>query len=151
RGAAMGVYGMTVVMAPAIGPTLGGTITDHFSWRWVFFINVPIGLLSLVLTSRMVSDPPHLKRMRERSGSIDYVGLALISVGLGCLEFVLDKGQEEDWLHSSAIIGFAIAAVACIVSFVIWEWNEKHPIIDVRMFKSRTFASSGAMMLLIGV
>jgi DHA2 family multidrug resistance protein len=151
RGGAMAVYGMAVVLAPAIGPTLGGFITEHFSWRWVFFINIPTGLLSLALTSRIVSDPPHLKEMRERSGGIDYVGLGLVAIGLGCLEFVLDKGQEDDWFHSTAIIGFAIAAAACIVSFVVWEWKQKHPIIDVRMFKNRTFASSSVIMLAVGV
>jgi DHA2 family multidrug resistance protein len=151
RGGAMAVYGMAVVMAPAIGPTLGGFITEHFSWRWVFFINVPIGLISLFLTSRIVSDPPHLLQMRERSSSIDYVGLALISVGLGCFEFVLDKGQEDDWLHSPAIIGFAVAAAACIVTFVIWESQTEHPVIDVRMFKSRTIASSSGLMLAVGI
>jgi DHA2 family multidrug resistance protein len=151
RGGAMAVYGMAVVLAPAIGPTLGGFITEHFSWRWVFFINIPTGLLSLLLTSRIVSDPPHLKEMRERSGGIDWIGLMLISIGLGCFEFVLDKGQEDDWFHSPAIIGFAIAAAACIVSFVIWEWYRKEPIIDVRMFKSRTFASGAALMLAVGI
>jgi len=151
RGAAMAVYGMAVVMAPAIGPTLGGFITEHFSWRWVFFINIPTGLLSLALTSRIVSDPPHLTAMRERSGGIDYIGLLLISVGLGCLEFVLDKGQEDDWFHSAAIVGFAVAAAVGFVSFVIWEWRHKDPIIDVRMFKSRTFASAAGLMLAVGV
>ena len=151
RGGAMAVYGMAVVLAPAIGPTLGGFITEHFSWRWVFFINVPMGLLSLALTSRIVSDPPHLKEMRARSGGIDWVGLGLISVGLGCFEFVLDKGQEDDWFHSPAIIGFAIAAAVCIVSFVVWEWFEEHPVIDIRMFKSRTFASGAGLMLGVGI
>ena len=151
RGAAIGVYGMAVVMAPAIGPTLGGFITEHFSWRWIFFINIPIGLLSLLLTSRIVSDPPHLKGMRERAGAIDYVGLALISIGLGCLEFVLDKGQEDDWFHSAAITGFAVASAAALVAFVVWEWNQEHPVIDVRMFRSRTFAVSSALMLAVGI
>jgi DHA2 family multidrug resistance protein len=151
RGGAMALYGMAVILAPAIGPTLGGFITQHFSWRWVFFINVPIGLLSLVLTSRMVTDPPHLAKMRERSGGVDWVGLMLISIGLGCFEFVLDKGQEDDWFHSTAIVGFAIAAAVCIVSFVVWEWFHEHPIIDVRIFKSRTFASGAGLMLALGV
>jgi DHA2 family multidrug resistance protein len=151
RGAGMAIYGMAVVVAPAIGPTLGGFITEHLSWRWVFFINIPVGLLSLFLTSRIVTDPPHLEEMRGHAGRIDYVGLALISTGLGCLEFVLDKGQEEDWFNSTAIVGFAAAAATCLVSFVIWEWREEHPVIDVRMFKGRTFASGSAIMLLVGV
>src|SRR5271163_981184 len=99
RGQAFAMYGMAVVLAPAIGPTLGGFITDHYSWRWVFFINVPVGLLSLLLSSRMVTDPPHVKEATKRAvdATVDFVGLALIVVGLGALELVLDKGQEEDW------------------------------------------------------
>src|SRR5271165_707962 len=100
RGMAMAVYGMAVVLAPAIGPTLGGFITDNFNWRWVFFINIPVGIASLLLSSRFVTDPPHLKWARERTGGIDWLGLALIATGLGCAEVVLDKGQELDWFHS---------------------------------------------------
>jgi DHA2 family multidrug resistance protein len=151
RGAGMAIYGMAVVVAPAIGPTLGGFITEHLSWRWVFFINVPVGLVSLMLTNRIVSDPPHLAEMRARAGRIDYVGLGLISTGLGCLEYVLDKGQEEDWFNSTVILVFAAAAAFCLLAFVVWEWREDQPIIDVRMFKGRTFASGSAIMLLIGV
>ncbi len=151
RGMAFAIYGMAVIMAPAIGPTLGGFITDHYSWRWIFFINIPVGILSLALTSRMVSDPPHLKEMREKSGSIDYIGLSLIAVGLGCLEVVLDKGQEEDWLNSSFIIYFGIVAAVCLVSFCIWEWRHPTPVVDVRMFKSRNFAVTNVMMFTLGM
>ncbi len=151
RGMAMAIYGMAVVLAPAIGPTVGGYITDHFTWRWIFFINVPVGLVSLLLTSRVVSDPPHLAQMRRRSGGIDYIGLGLISLGLGSLEFVLDKGQEDDWFHASSIVGFAIVAGAGLVGFVLWERHHRHPIIDVRMFANRTFASSSLLMLLLGM
>src|SRR3984957_4958437 len=104
RGTAMAVYGVGVLLAPAIGPTLGGFITDNFSWRWVFFINIPVGIASLILSNRVVTDPPHLKWAREHaSRTVDWTGLALIAVGLGSLEYVLDKGQEDDWFHSSAI------------------------------------------------
>jgi DHA2 family multidrug resistance protein len=151
RGSAMALYGMAVVLAPAIGPTLGGYITDHLSWRWIFFINVPTGLLSLWLTSFTVSDPPHLKEMRKEVGPIDYAGLGLISLGLGAFEFVLDKGQEDDWFHSPAITTFVIVSAVCIVAFVFWEWNQKDPVIDVRIFKSRTFATSAGLMLLTGM
>jgi DHA2 family multidrug resistance protein len=152
RGAGMAIYGMAVVVAPAIGPTLGGFITEHLSWRWVFFINIPVGLFSLYLTNRFVTDPPHLKEMRQRaSGGIDYVGLGLISTGLGCLEYVLDRGQEADWFNAPSIVLVAAFSAACIVSFVVWELRHENPILDLRLFKSRTFASASAVMLLVGV
>jgi len=151
RGMAMAVYGMAVVLAPAIGPTLGGFITDNFSWRWVFFINIPVGALSLLLTSRVVTDPPHLKWAKERSGGVDWMGLGLIATGLGCAEVVLDKGQELDWFHSSTITGFTLVATVALVSFVAWEWNHDTPIVDVRMFQRRGFAVANALMLTLGV
>jgi DHA2 family multidrug resistance protein len=150
RGPAMAMYGMAVVVAPAIGPTLGGFITEHFSWRWIFFINIPVGILSLVLTARLVSDPPHLATTRSRAGRIDYIGLGLIAVGLGCLEYVLDKGQESDWFNSATIIGFAVVSAISLVAFVIWEWYEKNPVIDVHMFKSRNISVSTLLMLAVG-
>ena len=112
RGMAFAVYGMAVVLAPAIGPTLGGFITDNFSWRWIFFINVPVGIVSLMLTQRMVTDPPHIVAGKAKTGGIDFVGFALIAIGLGALEIVLDKGQEDDWFESSFIIGFSIVAAS---------------------------------------
>jgi DHA2 family multidrug resistance protein len=151
RGMAMAVYGMAVVLAPAIGPTLGGFITDNFSWRWVFFINVPVGIASLMLSNRMVTDPPHLKQARERAGGIDWIGLGLVATGLGCLEVVLDKGQEEDWFHSSFITGFSLVAVVALVSFVVWELNHENPIVDLKMFQRRSFAVANMLMLMLGV
>ena len=151
RGMAFAVYGMAVVLAPAIGPTLGGFITDHYNWRWVFFINVPVGIASLFLSNHFVTDPPHLKLMKERSGGIDYIGLSLIALGLGTLEVVLDKGQEEDWFHTPYIVWFSLIAAVSLIAFVIWEWNHSHPVVDVRMFKSRNFATSNAMMLVLGI
>jgi DHA2 family multidrug resistance protein len=151
RGMAFAIYGMAVVLAPAIGPTLGGFITDNFSWRWVFFINVPVGMLSLFLSNRMVTDPPHLKLAKERSGGIDFVGLALIIIGLGCLEVVLDKGQEDDWFNSSFITGFSIVAATALTSFILWELRVKNPVVDVRMLKSRNFAAANVMMLTLGI
>jgi DHA2 family multidrug resistance protein len=151
RGMAFAVYGMAVVLAPALGPTLGGFITDHYSWRWVFFINVPVGLVSMLLSSRMVTDPPWLMRDANRSQPIDVVGLALLTLGLGSLEVVLDKGQELDWFHSSFITGFSIVAAASLVSVVLWELRAEHPIIDVRLFKNRTFATANGMMFILGL
>ena len=151
RGLAFAVCGMAVVLAPAIGPTLGGYITDHYSWRWIFFINIPVGLISLFLSNKMVSDPPHLKEAKKRAGTIDYVGLGLIAVGLGALEIVLDKGQEDDWFSSHFIVGCSLVAAFCLVSFVVWEWQQEHPIVEVKLFKNRNFAAANAMMLALGI
>lgn len=150
RGMAFAMYGMAVVLAPAVGPTLGGYITDHSTWRWIFFINVPVGLLSLFLSQRMVEDPPYLKRLREKAGSIDWLGLVLVAVGLGCLEVVLDKGQEDDWFHSPFICVFAAIAAVALISFVLWEWHAEHPVVDLRLFKTRNFATANLMMLVLG-
>jgi MFS transporter, DHA2 family, multidrug resistance protein len=151
RGMAFAVYGMAVVLAPAIGPTLGGYITDHMSWRWVFFINVPVGIVSLLLSSRIVQDPPYLKRMKERAGKMDLVGLALIAIGLGSLEVVLDKGQESDWFSSQFIVGFSLVAVVALVSFVVWEWHHPRPVVDIRLLTRRNFAMGNVMMLILGI
>ncbi len=151
RGMAFALYGMAVVLAPAIGPTLGGFITDNFSWRWVFLINVPVGAISLFLTNRIVSDPPHLAAHSGRGKSIDYIGLSLIAIGLSALELVLDKGQEDDWFASGFITVCALIATVALVSFVVWEWHHDNPIVDVKLFRSPNFAVSNAMMLVLGV
>jgi DHA2 family multidrug resistance protein len=150
RGMAMAIYGMAVVLAPAIGPTLGGYITDHYHWRWVFFINIPVGCLSLALTHRVVTDPPNRDKKAQK-GAIDYIGLGLIALGLGCLEVVLDKGQEDNWFASSFILTFSIIAAVMLVSFVVWEWHSDHPVVELRLFRNRTFASSNVMMFVLGV
>jgi len=151
RGMAFAVYGMAVVLAPAIGPTLGGFITDHFNWRWIFFINVPVGLISLTLTQRLVSDPPHVVAAKAKTGGIDYIGLALIAVGLGALEIVLDKGQEDEWFASPFITLSSVVAAVALISFVLWERKQEHPVVDVNMFKNRNFAAANVMMLTLGV
>src|SRR6195256_5918122 len=151
RGMAFAVYGMAVVLAPAIGPTLGGFITDHYSWRWIFYINVPVGIASMVLSSRILVDPPHLIEAKKRVGPVDTVGLGLIAVGLGALEYVLDKGQEEDWFNSHTILIFSTIAAVALVSFVLWEWREEHPVVEVRLFRDRNFAVANLMMLVMGM
>jgi len=151
RGMAFAVYGMAVVLAPAIGPTLGGYITDHFTWRWIFFINIPVGIASLLLTSRVVVDPPWVTEARRRAGPIDYMGLSLIAVGLGALELVLDRGQEEDWFHSDVITWFSVVSAAALVAFVLWEWRQEHPVVEVKLFANRSFATANVMMLVLGV
>jgi MFS transporter, DHA2 family, multidrug resistance protein len=150
RGMAFAVYGIAVVMAPAIGPTLGGWITDNYTWRWIFFINIPVGILSLLLTSRLISDPPHMKRRKLSETKIDYIGLGFVAVGLGALQVVLDKGQREDWFESHLIIVLAIISIASLVFVVFWEWTRKDPIIDLHLFKDRTFASANFLMFMLG-
>src|ERR1700735_997022 len=151
RGQAFALYGMAVVVAPAVGPTLGGWITDNFNWHWIFFINLPVGLLSLFLTQRMVEDPPYLKAETARPGRVDFMGLGLISVGVGCLEFVLDKGQEKDWFGDSNITAFAIIAACTLVLFVWWEWRHEDPIVDIRLLKNRNFGTAVFLQFILGM
>ncbi|HVA77158.1 MAG TPA: DHA2 family efflux MFS transporter permease subunit [Candidatus Binataceae bacterium] len=154
RGMAFAVYGMAVVLAPAIGPTLGGWITDNFTWRWIFFINVPVGLISLALSYRVVEDPPYvIREVKERAGKmrIDYIGLGLIAVGLGFLQVVLDKGQRDDWFQSQLIATLAIAGALAVIAFIAWELRAEHPVIDLRLFKDRNFAVSALMMFTLGI
>ncbi|HKD66532.1 MAG TPA: DHA2 family efflux MFS transporter permease subunit [Candidatus Binataceae bacterium] len=154
RGMAFAIYGMAIVLAPAIGPTLGGWITDNYDWRWIFFINIPVGIVSLLLSHRMVEDPPHLTRERQlarrRGMRIDFMGLALLALTFGPLQVVLDKGEEDNWFQSHFIVAFAaIAAIAFVVG-VIWELYHKDPIVDLRLFKNRSFAASAFMMFALG-
>ncbi len=153
RGQAFAVYGMAVVVAPAIGPTLGGWITDNFNWHWIFFINLPIGLLSLYLSNRMVEDPPALKLRKEKSKrlKVDFMGLGLVALGVGCLEFTLDKGQEKDWFGSPLIVTFAILAVATLIFFAFWEWNHPDPIVDLKLLKNRNFGTAVFLQLILGM
>jgi MFS transporter, DHA2 family, multidrug resistance protein len=153
RGQAFAVYGMAVVVAPAIGPTLGGWITDNFNWHWIFFINIPFGLLSLFLSNRMVEDPPHLKLRRENSKhrKVDFMGLGLVAIGVGCLEFTLDKGQEKDWFGDPMIRAFAILAAATLIFFTWWEWHHPDPIVDLKLLKNRNFGTAVFLQLILGM
>src|ERR1700744_4089089 len=120
RGMAFAVYGMAVVVAPAIGPTLGGWITDNFSWRWIFFVNIPVGILSLLLTSRLIQDPPYFRRRKLSETHIDYIGLGLVALGLGTLQVVLDKGQRDDWFESNFITILTVVSVISLIFVVFW-------------------------------
>ncbi|WP_263368760.1 DHA2 family efflux MFS transporter permease subunit [Edaphobacter bradus] len=153
RGQAFALYGMAVVVAPAIGPTLGGWITDNFNWHWIFFINLPVGLLSLYLSNRMVEDPPHLKLRREQAKheKIDFMGLGLVALGVGCLEFTLDKGQEKDWFGDPMIRLFATLAVVTLIVFAVWEWNHSDPIVDLKLLKNRNFGTAVFLQLILGM
>jgi DHA2 family multidrug resistance protein len=151
RGLAFALYGITAVMAPTIGPTLGGWITDNYTWRWIFFINVPVGIIALFLASRMVEDPPYLKREQGAAIRVDYIGIGLLALGVGALQVLLDKGQEDDWFGSRFITTLAIVSAVCLISLVIWEWRHKAPIIDVRLFRNFNFATAAMMMFFLGL
>ena len=150
RGMAFAMYGMAVVAAPAIGPTLGGWITDNYSWHWIFFINLPVGLVSLFMTQRVVEDPPWLKEEKKSGIRIDYIGLALIVLGVACFQMVLDKGQEEDWFSSPLIITMFSIGVPVLVAFFLWEWYHDHPIVDVRLLKNRNFGTAVFFSFVLG-
>jgi DHA2 family multidrug resistance protein len=158
RGKAFALYGLAVVCAPAIGPTLGGWITDNFNWRWIFFINVPIAILSLFLTNRLVEDPPHIHRevaKSKRGGlKLDLFGFGLLASGFGSLEFILDKGQEDDWFGSHVITFFVVLCVVSLVTLIFWELYQlkikKRPILNLTLFKRKTFAVPFVLMFVLG-
>jgi DHA2 family multidrug resistance protein len=151
RGVAFAMYGMAVVVAPAIGPVLGGWITDNFNWHWIFFINIPVGILSLFLTQRMVEDPPWLKEERKSGIKIDYIGLSLIVIGIACFQFVLDKGQEDDWFNSKLILTTFCIGVPLLFAFFLWEWFHDDPIVDVRLLKNRNFGTAVFFSFILGI
>lgn len=149
RGAAMAVYGMGIVVAPIIGPTLGGWITDNYSWRWIFYINVPIGILAVLMARTFIEDPPYIRN--QRPGRIDYMGFGLMAVGLAALQIVFDKGQEDDWFSSTFITKAIIIAVVALVGFVVWELRAKEPIVNLRVLANRNFAVGTALIAAMGI
>jgi DHA2 family multidrug resistance protein len=150
RGMAFALYGITIVCAPAIGPTLGGWITDNYSWRWIFYINVPVGILAVVLVQQLIEDPPYLKRVKNAFANFDYLGFSLLAIGVGALQVALDKGQEDDWFGSRFITSLIVVATVGLISLVIWEWRHKEPLVDVRLFQRFNFASCSLMMFVLG-
>jgi DHA2 family multidrug resistance protein len=151
RGMAFAVYGVAVVVAPTLGPWLGGWITDNFSWRWIFYINIPVGIISLLLTSLLVSDPPYMKRPSLKRGlRIDYVGIGLVSLALGSLQIILDKGEREDWLSSNFILIFMALMIVGFIAGIWWELRAKEPVLDLRMLKNRNFAVATVAMFFLG-
>jgi DHA2 family multidrug resistance protein len=151
RGLAFALYGITAILAPTVGPTLGGWITFNYSWRWIFFINLPVGVITWFLVRRFVDDPPYLARIKAAGVKLDYIGIALLTLGIGALQVSLDRGQEDDWFGSRVITTLVIVATVCLVSLVIWEWFQKSPLIDVRMFKNFNFASASLMLFTLGI
>jgi DHA2 family multidrug resistance protein len=150
RGQAFALYGIVAVLAPSIGPTLGGWITDNYSWRWIFFINIPVGILAFILVNRMVDDPPWIKADFSRLRHMDYLGLSLLTVAMGGLQIMLDKGEENDWFSSGFIRFFAFLFVAGMTGLVLWEWRRKNPLINLKLFRFKNFAICCFLMALVG-
>ncbi len=148
RGAAMAVFAMGVVVAPILGPTLGGWITDNYSWRWVFYINLPIGLLAVVMANGFIEDPPYLKRVS--ASSIDYIGFGFLAIWLATLQYVLDKGQELDWFGSSIITWCIVISVLAGIAFVVRELTARQPLVDLRVLKNRNLAVGCALIAVLG-
>jgi DHA2 family multidrug resistance protein len=154
RGQAFAIYGIAVVVAPTLGPTLGGFITDSFSWRWIFLINVPVCLLSLFLAGMLLVDPPAVRAERKKAIAggvkVDFLGFILVAVGLGCLQVVLDKGTEDDWFASDFILIFALVSAISLIALVIWELNDDDPIVDLPLMRNRNFSAAMVVMFVTG-
>ena len=154
RGMAFAIYGMAVVFAPAIGPTLGGWITDNFSWRWIFLINVPVGVVSILLTAWLVTEPPSTRIERDRlfkdGFRVDSVGFGLTVLGIGCLEYFVDRGQREDWFASPAIVAAAVTSAVSLLALVLWEMRRRDPIVDIPLLKIPNFLAAFVTMFSLG-
>src|SRR5258705_2535411 len=147
RGKAMGFWGLGIVVAPILGPVLGGWLTDSYSWRWVFYINIPVGIASIVMTKLYIFDPPYLRQEKRR---IDYWGIGMLAVGIGTLQFVLDKGQEADWFSSRLITGLAIVSAVTLVVLIVHLLTTDDPVVDLRVFKERSYAVGVFLMTVVG-
>jgi MFS transporter, DHA2 family, multidrug resistance protein len=151
RGLAFALFGITVVAAPVLGPTVGGWITDNYSWRWIFLINLPVGIVASFMVARLVEDPPWVHRVASGTLRIDYVGVGLLVLGIAGLQIMLDKGQELDWFGSPFITLCAVVAAVGLVSLVLWEWFHPTPIVDVRLFTNPNFAGANVMIFIAGI
>ena len=150
RGQAFALYGLVAVLAPSIGPTLGGWITDNFTWRWIFFINIPVGIMAFILVTRLVDDPPWIKPDRSLLRNIDYVGLSFLTIAMGGMQIMLDKGEENDWFASGFIRLFAVLFVVGMIGLITWEWNRKQPLMNLKLFRFKNFAICCFLMMLVG-
>lgn len=148
RGKAMGFWGLGIVVAPMLGPVLGGWLTDSYSWRWVFYVNVPIGIISIIMTQLYIFDPHYIRRASEK---IDYWGIGMLGVGIATLQIVLDKGQEKDWFGTDWITALMIVAVVTGAAFLIYELRIEHPVVNLRVFKDRSYSTGVFLMSLLGV
>ncbi|MGA2256390.1 MAG: DHA2 family efflux MFS transporter permease subunit, partial [Thermoguttaceae bacterium] len=152
RGMAMAVFGLGVVVAPIIGPVLGGWITDNYSWRWIFFINVPLGALAVLMSHTFVEDPPYLRHARENlGGKIDYIGFGALTIWLGTLQIILDRGQEDDWFNATWVCWASCISLASLVFLIVWELRVRRPLVDIRVFRNRNFAVGTLLMTVVGV
>ncbi len=147
RGKAMGFWGLGIVVAPMLGPVLGGWLTDSYSWRWVFYINLPVGVISLIMTRLFIFDPPYIRRPRA---GIDYWGIGMLAVGIGALQVVLDKGQEEDWFGSHFITLLTVVAAVFLTAFIIYELRIRHPVVNLKVLKVRTYGTGVFLMTVLG-
>jgi DHA2 family multidrug resistance protein len=147
RGKAMGFWGLGIVVAPILGPVVGGWLTETYSWRWVFYINLPVGIASIVMTQLFIFDPSYLRRQVEK---VDYWGIGMLVVGIGSLQYVLDKGQEADWFASRSILILSIVSAVTLLVLLYHEWTTDHPIIDLRVFKERSYATGVFLMTMLG-
>ncbi len=151
RSMAFAVYGVAVVMAPVLGPTVGGWIVDNYSWRWIFFLNIPVGIISLYLSNKLVEDPPYLAEIRKRKEGVDYWGLGLLVVAIGSIQIMLDKGQEDDWLSSRFICTLVVTGAVGLALFFWRELTIAHPILDLRLFLRRNVGMTQLVMFMVGV
>ena len=147
RGKAMAFWGLGIVVAPMLGPVMGGWLTDNYSWRWVFYINIPVGVIAIIMTKLFIFDPHYIKRS---TGKVDYWGIGMLALGIGALQILLDKGQEEDWFGSNGITTLAIVSGVALLIFVIRELMVEHPVVDLRVFKVRTYAAGVFLMTVVG-
>src|SRR6187399_1899360 len=147
RGKAMGFWGLGIVVAPIVGPVVGGWLTDTYSWRWVFYINIPVGIASIVMTKLYIFDPPYLRQERR---PIDYWGIGMLVVGIGALQILLDKGQQEDWFESNLMVALAVISAVTLIALVVHELTTDDPIVDLRVFKARSYAVGVFLMTIVG-
>ncbi|NIN64726.1 MAG: DHA2 family efflux MFS transporter permease subunit, partial [Anaerolineae bacterium] len=147
QGMAMAIWGVGIMVAPIMGPTVGGWITDTYSWRWIFYINVPVGLVTVLMTSLFIFDPPYIRR---RFARVDYLGFSLLALGVGSLQLVLDKGEREDWFSSRLIVYFSVISLVALITFFLVERRTREPVVDLSLLRNRTYTAGTLIMMIWG-